>query len=89
MCRRIIPRRPKGRYAASSVRPDDLIPDARDGLTRAERIVLRVLRETQLERDETGERPVRTTMLYGRVLEHIDMSMGELQAILRRLGAQK
>ncbi len=66
------------------MRPDDLIPDVRDGLTRAERVVLRVLHETQSER---GGRAVRTTLLYGRVLEHIDMSMGELEAILKRLGA--
>ena len=84
MCRRSIPRQPRRRYAARAVRPDDLIPDARDGLTRAERIVLRVLHETQIERDG---RAVRTTMIYGRVLEHIDMSIGELEEILRRLGA--
>jgi hypothetical protein len=65
-------------------RIEDVIPDVRDGLTRPERIVLWVLSETQKER---GGRNVPTAMLYGRVLEHIDMSQDELNAILTRLGA--
>lgn len=65
--------------------PDlDHIPDLRDGLTRLERIVLYVLHETQRER---GGRSVPTAMLYGRVLEYIDLSEQELQACLARLGA--
>ena len=63
---------------------DDVIPDARDGLTRKERIVLHTLRELE---KELGDRAVKTAMLYGRVLERIDLSIDELQAILRRLGA--
>ncbi|MFE8070275.1 hypothetical protein QQM79_04385 [Marinobacteraceae bacterium S3BR75-40.1] len=62
----------------------DLIPDARDGLTRIERIILHVLHETQRER---GGRNVPTAMLYGRVLEYVDMSEAELQGYLNRLGA--
>jgi GNAT superfamily N-acetyltransferase len=62
----------------------DRIPDARDGLTRRERVVLAVLAETQAE---LGKRNVPTAMLYGRVVERIDMSVEELQALLRRLGA--
>ncbi|HMB72096.1 MAG TPA: hypothetical protein VKQ06_00880 [Gammaproteobacteria bacterium] len=64
----------------------DILPDARDGLTRAERIVLYVLHETQRER---GGRNVPTTMLWGRVCEYIDISPEELSAILARLGARK
>ena len=49
-------------------------------------MVLWVLHEAQKE--FTG-RSIPTATLYGRVLEHIDMSVDELQTILRRLGAQK
>ncbi len=62
------------------------LPDVRDGLTHKERIVLWVLGKTQAER---GDRHVPTTMLYGRVVEHVDMSMNELMAILARLGARR
>jgi hypothetical protein len=41
----------------------DKIPDVRHGLTREERVVLRVLHETQKER---GDRNVPTAMLWGR-----------------------
>jgi hypothetical protein len=61
---------------------DDRIPDVRDGLTRVERIVLTVLHETQAER---GVKNVPMPMLYGRVLERIDISQGELMAIVQRL----
>jgi hypothetical protein len=60
---------------------DDL-PDARDGLTRKERVVLWVLRGAESERKG---RAVRAAMLYGRVLEHVDMSTEELMRILRKL----
>ncbi len=62
--------------------PYDDLPDVRDGLTRKERVVLYVLHETQ---KELGGRNVPTTMLYGRVVEYIDMSVDELQSILQRL----
>jgi len=58
------------------------IPDARDGLTRKERVVLWVLSRLQNER---GGRNVPTAMLYGSVIEHVDMSIDELQRILQRL----
>lgn len=58
------------------------IPDARDGLTRVERIVLMVLLETQAERRGKN---VPMPMLYGRVMERIDLSQGELMAIVQRL----
>ena len=50
--------------------PLDDLPDVRDGLTRVERVILYVLWETQRER---GDRNVPTAMLYGRVVERIDM----------------
>lgn len=61
--------------------PREYLPDVRDGLTRRERIVLYCLHETQ---KELGGRNVPTAMLYGRVVEHIDMSVDELQSILQR-----
>lgn len=57
------------------------LPDVRDGLTREERIVLYCLR--QIER-ELGGRNVPTSMLYGRVLEYINISVFELQSILQK-----
>ncbi|OZG71495.1 hypothetical protein BTA51_20585 [Hahella sp. CCB-MM4] len=60
----------------------DNIPDARDGLTKKERVVLYCLNQIQQERNG---RNVPTPMLYGRVVEHVDMSVDELQTILRRL----
>jgi hypothetical protein len=71
---------------------DDLLPgnedlaDVRDGLTRRERVVLRVLHETQKER---GGRNVPTAMLWGRVCEHFYVSPAELSAMLARLGARR
>ncbi len=66
--------------------PRDALPDVRDGLTRAERVVLHQL--ALLER-ERGGRDVPTAQLYGRVVEHVDLSVGELQRILARLGARR
>ena len=60
----------------------DNLPDVRDGLSRKERIVLYCIDQIQKER---GGRDVPTAMLYGRVLEHVDMSENELQGILQRL----
>ena len=58
------------------------LPDVRDGLTRTERVVLWTLQEVQKER---GGRSVPTAMLYGRVVERVDISVDELQSILQRL----
>ena len=63
----------------------DIIPDARDGLTRRERIVLYVLDQTQRER---SGRNVPTTMLWGRVCEYFYISPEELSEMLARLGAR-
>jgi hypothetical protein len=62
--------------------PHDDLPDVRDGLTHRERIVLRFLHELQQER---GGRHVPTGMLYGSVVEYVDMSVEELQSMLVRL----
>ena len=56
--------------------------DARDGLTRLERVILWQLREAQKERGGAG---VPTALLYGRVIEHVDVSVAEFQATLQRL----
>jgi hypothetical protein len=64
------------------VRDDDRLPDVRDGLTRLERIILTVLSESERER---GGANVPTAMLYGRVVERIDVSEEEFLATLQRL----
>jgi len=61
---------------------NDIIPDARDGLTRKERVVLYCIHQAQ---KEFNGRNVPTATLYGRVLEYVDMSEQELQGILQRL----
>ncbi len=58
------------------------LPDVRDGLTRVERVILWQIHELQKER---GGRNVPTAMLYGRVVEHVDISVDELQRTLARL----
>jgi hypothetical protein len=63
----------------------DYLPDIRDGLTHRERIVLQCLYALQQER---GGRNVPTGMLYGTVVEHVDMSIEEMQSILARLIGQ-
>ncbi len=60
----------------------DLIPDVRDGLTRAERVILVCLAECEKERPG---RLVSTAMLYGRVVEHVNLSVPEFQRLLQRL----
>lgn len=60
----------------------DGVPDVRDGLTRLERVILWQLAET--ERERCG-RSVPTAMLYGRVVEHVDVSSDEFQRVLVRL----
>lgn len=58
------------------------LPDVRDGLNRKERLILYCLHQTQ---KEFGGRNVPTITLYGRVLEHMDLSQEEFQQILARL----
>lgn len=63
----------------------EVIPDVRDGLTRTERLILHVLHQTQ---HELGGRNVPTVMLYGRVLEYVNISEAELHVYLDRLGVR-
>lgn len=62
----------------------DLLPDVRDGLNRKERLVLYCLMQMQTQ-NEFKDRNVPTITLYGRVLEHIDMSQTEFQHILSKM----
>jgi DNA gyrase/topoisomerase IV subunit A len=62
-----------------------LLPDVRDGLTRKERVILYCLHELQ---KELKKEYVPSIMLYGRVVEHLDMSEDEVQSILQSLATQ-
>lgn len=62
--------------------PPNRLPDVRDGLTRIERVILVELHKAQQER---GGRNVPTAMLYGRVVEHVNISEREFVATLQRL----
>lgn len=57
----------------------------RDGLTRTERVVLTTLQELQQAREGRG---VPTMELWGRVVEKVDLSQAELQAVLSRLAGR-
>ena len=59
----------------------DNIPDVRDGLNKKERAILYCLQQAQRE---LGGRNVPTIMLYGRVVELVDISQEEFQTILSR-----
>jgi hypothetical protein len=65
--------------------PEHVLPDVRDGLTRLERVILHVLGEA---RAEFGERYVPTALLYGRVVEYIDVDVQEFQRVLSRLAGR-
>lgn len=65
--------------------PRDLLPDVRDGLTRLERVILWQLGLAQQER---GGRDVPSAILYGRVVEHVNVSVAEFQATLARLAGR-
>lgn len=60
----------------------DIIPDVRDGLTRKERVILYCLLQAQ---KEFPGRNVPTVLLYGRVVEHVDIDQLEFQSILSRM----
>ncbi|HWM86037.1 MAG TPA: hypothetical protein VNO33_09370 [Kofleriaceae bacterium] len=62
--------------------PLDALPDARDGLTRLERVILVELSRLQAER---GGSHVPTAMLYGRVVARVNVSVDEFQAVLSRM----
>lgn len=61
---------------------EDDLPDVRDGFNRKERAVLYCLARA---REELGREFIPTALLYGRVLEIVDMSEGEFQEILGRM----
>ena len=61
---------------------DENLPDVRDGLNHKERAILYCLQQAQ---KELGNRNVPTIMLYGRVVELVDISREEFQTILSRL----
>lgn len=62
--------------------PYDRLPDVRDGLTRIERVILYELHKAK---EDFGERHVPTATLYGRVVEHVNISVEEFQRVLARL----
>lgn len=61
------------------------MPDVRDGLTPLDRAILLELRRAQAER---GGASVPTAMLYGRVVEKVNVSQAQFLAALRRLLAR-
>jgi hypothetical protein len=58
------------------------LPDVRDGLTRIERVILRELQRAQAE---LHGRNVPSMLLYGRVLEQVEVSREEFTHLLSRL----
>ena len=66
--------------------PDDDLPDAGDGLTRLERLILYELSRAE---GEWNGRAVPAAALYGRVVEHINVSVPEFQRVLARLAAKR
>lgn len=60
----------------------DRLPDVRDGLNRVERAILAALAQLQRER---GRESVSTAMLYGRVVEVVDVGQREFMLVLQKL----
>jgi len=58
------------------------IPDVRDGLTEVERTILTVLYDA---RKEYGDRMIPTVLLYGRVVEILDLTWEEFHRALSRV----
>jgi hypothetical protein len=63
-------------------RDEDRLPDVRDGLTRLARAILVVLREAERER---GGGHVPTALIYGRVVELVNVSQEEFMQALQRM----
>ncbi len=59
-----------------------LLPDVRDGLTPLERTILVELDRAQRE---LGRQSVPTALLYGRVVERLDVDVESFQRALQRL----
>jgi hypothetical protein len=66
--------------------PIEDIPDVRDGLTRVERVILYQLHKAKAE---FADRYVPTALLYGRVVEHVEIDVHEFQRVLARLGGMQ
>jgi hypothetical protein len=77
--------RPAAQHRTGAADPETALPDARDGLTRLERVILLELSRIQAERDGAS---VSTAMLYGRVVEQINISVEEFQSVLSRLAGR-
>jgi hypothetical protein len=78
------PHRPSA-VACSNRVPNDpyaRLPDVRDGLTRIERVILYELHKAK---EHYGDRHVPSALLYGRVVEHVNISVDEFQRVLARL----
>lgn len=71
-----------GAYFRYQLAAPGALPDARDGLTRLERVILLELSRLEAER---GGASVPTAMLYGRVVERVDVSAAEFQRVLSHL----
>jgi len=59
------------------------IPDVRDGLNEVERAILAVLHDA---RKEYGDRMIPIALIYGRVVEILDLSWEEFQRALSKVG---
>lgn len=62
------------------------LPDVRDGLTEKERVILFCLHELQ---KELNKEFVPSIMLYGRVVEKLDISEAEMQGILQAVSGNQ
>ena len=71
-----------GAYFRYQFAATGVLPDGRDGLTRLERVILVELSRLEAER---GGASVPTAMLYGRVVERVEVSAAEFQRVLTRL----
>jgi len=60
------------------------IPDVRDGLTEVERTILLVMHEA---RKEYGDRTIPTVLIYGRVVELLDLSWEDFHQTLVKLSS--
>ncbi len=72
-------RKPRSR---SLLKPEDTLPDVRDGLSRVDRVILSELERAQAE---SGDHPISSALLYGRVVQHVSLSVPEFQRALERL----
>ena len=58
------------------------LPDARDGLTREQRVILHVMHTCKAE---YGDRSVPSAVIYGRVCEQLPMSKRRFVKLLQQL----